>query len=565
MCGILAYSGNELRTGHFEKTFNTVAARGPDYSILTRINETAILGFHRLAIMDPSDAGNQPFHTDGRAAVCNGEIYNHRQLATQYQLTMKTGSDCEVILPLYRTLGLEEMCGVLDGVFAFSIVDGDRLHFGRDPIGIRPLFIGERYDSSGKKEVVVCSEIKGIPNHFEQVRPVPPGHYGTFNRKTNQLTMKPFYTYDYDELTDISEAEAISGIRDRLFAAVDKRMMSDRPIGCLVSGGVDSSLIAAMVAQHYETDTLHTFNVGLKVGASDRKYARIVANHIGSVHHEVTLTNAEALGLIPDTVRACESFDTTTIRASTMQLAIARYISRWTDIKVIFNGDVIDEASGSYVYFKNAPSNEAYQEESIRLMKEIHLFDVLRADRTISGSGLEARVPFADLDFLKFYMAIPPHLRKPREGAEKYLLRKSFEGLLPEEVLWRPKEAFSDGCSSPEDSWYSIIQRHVEPQLSDDNLAEAQATYAHCPPQTKEQLYYRELFQSKYATRASVIPHFWMPKWCGDGIIDPSARVLTDVYRPSSIKAVPETKTSPGWTTKSPHPLSPVLQSDTGE
>ena len=211
----------------------------------------------------------------------------------------------------------------------------------------------------------------------------------------------------------------------------------------------------------------------------------MVANAIGSIHHEVTLTNAEALDLIKDTVRACESFDTTTIRASTMQLAIARYISRWTDIKVIFNGDVIDEASGSYVYFKNAPSNMDYQNESIRLMKVIHIFDVLRADRTFSGCGLEARVPFADLDFVKFYMAIPPELRKPRNGVEKYLLRKSFEGLLPAEVLWRPKEAFSDGCSSPEDSWYSIIHRHVDPLFSDEELEVAQAKYAIAHPELK--------------------------------------------------------------------------------
>ena len=271
MCGILAYSGKELRTGHFEKAFNKVALRGPDYSVLTRINEASVLGFHRLAIMDTSDAGNQPFRIERNAAVCNGEIYNHEKLALEHGLTMATGSDCEVILPLYLKVGLAKLCQVLDGVFAFSIVEGHILHFARDPIGIRPLFIGERYDSAGKKEVMVCSEVKGIPNHFEHVRPVPPGHYGTFDQNSGRLTMNAYYDYDYPELADISEAEAIKGIQERLFAAVDKRMMSDRPIGCLLSGGVDSSLIAAMVAQHYETDTLHTFNVGLKIGASDRK------------------------------------------------------------------------------------------------------------------------------------------------------------------------------------------------------------------------------------------------------------------------------------------------------
>ena len=217
-----------------------------------------------------------------------------------------------------------------------------------------------------------------------------------------------------------------------------------------------------------------------------------------------------------------------------MQLALARYIQRETDIKVIFNGDVIDEASGSYVYFKNAPTLNDYQEESVRLMKEIHLFDVLRADRTISGCGLEARLPFGDLAFLKYYMAIPPILRRPRDGVEKYLLRKAFEGFLPEQVLWRPKEAFSDGCSEPEESWFSIIQNFVATQVTDVELAQAATLYPHCTPQTKEQFYYRKIFEQEYPGRASVIPHFWMPRWCGDDVVDPSARVLTDVYRAAS-------------------------------
>ena len=214
MCGILGYGGDELRTSHLEETFDKVSPRGPDFSVLTRIDETAILGFHRLAIMDPSDAGNQPFRTDRKAAVCNGEIYNYRQLATEYELTLNTGSDCEVLLPLYLTVGLRGMCKRLDGVFAFSIVDGEELHFGRDPIGIRPLFIGERHNARGEKEVIVCSEVKGIPPQFEYVRPFPPGHYGTFNRRTGQLTIEAFYAYDYPELTDITEEEAIQEIGD---------------------------------------------------------------------------------------------------------------------------------------------------------------------------------------------------------------------------------------------------------------------------------------------------------------------------------------------------------------
>ena len=229
---------------------------------------------------------------------------------------------------------------------------------------------------------------KRHPAVFDDVEPFPPGNLGTLNT-TRKASAHAYYHYDYPELSDITEEEAIVGIREKPLAAVDKRLMRDRPIGCLVSGGVDSSLIAAMVAKHYDVGTLHTFNVGLRAGASDRAYARIVADAIGSVHHEVNITRQEALDLLKETVYTCESFDTTTIRASTMQLAMARYISSSTPIKVIFNGDVIDEASGSYVYFKNAPSDQAYQEESVRLMKEIHLYDVLRADRTISGCGLK--------------------------------------------------------------------------------------------------------------------------------------------------------------------------------
>ena len=431
---------------------------------------------------------------------------------------------------MFRRFGIERTCRELDGVFSFAIFDGESMYVARDPIGIRPLFIGERHTKDGLTERLVCSELRGIHAHCDSLEPFKPAHFARISLATMAIETVAYYSYEYPEMNETGEAEIMATLKEKLIAAVDKRMMSDRPIGCLLSGGVDSSLIAALVARHYPRGTMHTFNVGLDTGASDRAYARMVADHIGSIHHEVTITRDEALALLKETVRVCESFDTTTIRASTMQLAIARYIQRETDIKVIFNGDVIDEASGSYVYFKNAPSLDAYQEETIRLMKEIHLYDVLRADRTISGCGLEARVPFGDKDFVQFYMSIPPALRQPRDGVEKYLLRKTFDGLIPDAVLWRPKEAFSDGCSEGTESWYSIIQEFVETEISDEAMAEA--AFVHCAPRTKEEFYYRSYFESYYPGRAPVIPHFWLPKWCGD-VIDPSARVLTDVYRPS--------------------------------
>jgi asparagine synthase (glutamine-hydrolysing) len=480
--------------------------------------------------MDPTPAGNQPFEFDGAFLVCNGEIYNHEELAIEHGFDLQSGSDCEVILHLYRKVGIEATVKALDGVFAFVIVDGDNVYAARDPLGIRPLFYGTHLTPSGETEYGLCSEMKGIHGITEDIHPFAPGHWAHFTKGV--MTIQAFYHYDYPEMSESDETYLMALIRQKLTAAVDKRMMSDRPIGCLVSGGVDSSLVAALVARHYDSGELHTFTVGLDIGASDRGYARMVADHIGSTHHEVLLSKEEALALLRETVQICESWDTTTIRASSMQLAVSRYIAQNTDVKVVFNGDVIDEASGSYVYFKNAPSAEAYQDETVRLMREIHLFDVLRTDRTISGCGLEARLPFGDLDFVQSYMSIPAEFRRPREGVEKYLLRKAFDGYLPDAVLWRPKEAFSDGCSQPEESWSTIIAEFVESMVRDEDFESAD--FKHGVPRTKEQYFYRQIFEETYPGRAEVIPHYWMPKWCGDDVVDPSARVLTDVYRAST-------------------------------
>ena len=532
MCGIFAYLGNDLSQDDLTSAFEMIQPRGPDFTTLQQVGESCWLGFHRLAIMDPSPAGNQPFWLNSATLVCNGEIYNHHELALNHHFTMDTGSDCEVILHLYRQLGIEQTVKALDGVFAFVIVDGDRMYLGRDPIGIRPLFVGHRTSESGKREWFACSEMKGLQSVCDEVRPFEPGHWAEIDMATGEMVTHRFYDMAYPESPEEDESVIMETLREKLIAAVDKRMMSDRPLGCLVSGGVDSSLVAALVARHYPEKGLHTFTVGLDIGASDRGYARMVADYLGTNHHEVCLSRQEALALIDETIRVCESFDTTTIRASTMQLAVCRYISENTDIKVVFNGDVIDEASGSYVYFKNAPSPEAYQEETIRLMREIYLYDVLRTDRTVSGCGLEARLPFGDLDFVQYYMSIPPKYRQPRDGVEKYLLRKAFEGYLPDAVLWRPKEAFSDGCSTMEESWYSIIQTFVSELVSDEEFEATQLD--HCAPRTKEELYYRRVFERHYPDRSAVIPAFWMPRWCGEDVVDPSARVLTSVYRPSS-------------------------------
>ena len=332
MCGIFGYFGTQSKPQTLLDAFQNIQSRGPDFTTLEKVTAGHWLGFHRLAIMDPTPAGNQPFHLDGATLVCNGEIYNHEALAAEYNLTLTSGSDCEVILHLYKTIGIERTVRALDGVFAFIIVDGETAYIARDPIGIRPLFLGTKQGPNAEVDVAVCSEMKGIHALVDTVAQFPPGHWARI--EDGHIAVHEYYGYDYPEMSEEDETYLMALIRDGLTAAVDKRMMSDRPIGCLVSGGVDSSLVAALVARHYDVGELHTFTVGLKVGASDRGYARMVADHIGSTHHEILLTKEQALALLEETVQICETWDTTTIRASSMQLAVSRYILNIRTLKL---------------------------------------------------------------------------------------------------------------------------------------------------------------------------------------------------------------------------------------
>lgn len=534
MCGIFAILGKKFNKGKIKTMFNTLKPRGPDNSELISLNNNLIhLGFHRLSINDLSSLGNQPlYHPENEKVIliCNGEIYNYKDLIKKYNIdNYKSTSDCEIIVWLYKKIGIENTIKELDGVFSFVLLDleSEKIYIGRDPFGVRPLFIAKTDDNLG-----IASEMKALAD-FDYIEPFSPGKWMEINYKNppKEFTYNTYYDYEYN-LSKIDNLELhCKEIKNLLETSVEKRLLSDRKIGCLLSGGVDSSLIAALVAKHYKKGELETFSIGIK-GAVDLEYARKVAEHIGSTHHEVVLTEEEMLDAIPTVIKSIESMDTTTVRASVPNYLISKYISENTDCKVIFQGDGMDEVAGSYLYLANAPDEISFHNECLRLLREIHTFDVLRADRTIADLGLEPRTPFLDKKFVNYYMSIPPQLRMHNDKIEKYLLRKAFDkdNLLPKEVLWRRKEAFSDGCSSEKKSWYQIIQEYVDQFISDEDFLKLKGNYKHNSPLLKESLYYRIIFDRLYKEHSNIIPHFWMPKWNKNNTNDPSARILNDVY-----------------------------------
>ena len=552
MCGIFCYllskeKPNNLTTV-LTKSFQKISRRGPDCqrmeatTILDPTNQKTrcdlTIGFHRLAIMDPSPSGHQPMRKHGFILVCNGEIYNYRKLVEQYKFQMNSSSDCEVILDMVSRMGMDETVRMLDGVFSFLLYHPGRhcLYVARDPFGVRPLFVGIKSNPDGSPYAYgFASEAKALCRICTRIQPFPPGSWweiDLFDGLIEQQYQYYHYKYQIDKFSFTNpESQLCQGIRDRLTAAVRKRLMSDRPIGCLLSGGLDSSLISALVAREFKKHNkgeLNTFSIGLP-DSPDLYYAQKVAQHIGSKHHSVVVSEQEFLAAIPEVIYAIESYDTTTVRASTGNYLIGKYIKQNTDCTVIFNGDGSDEQSG-YLYLGNAPSPQDFQQDCVRLLKEIHLFDVLRSDRSISSQwSLESRTPFLDKDFVDYYMSISPDLKMYTQSRmEKYLLRKAFDGLglLPDEVLWRRKEAFSDGCSDPSRSWHSIIQEYVGGKISDLQLDQAKQKYPHNTPQLKESLYYRQIFEGCFGPKhANLIPHYWMPKWCGEQV-DPSARTL---------------------------------------
>jgi asparagine synthase (glutamine-hydrolysing) len=504
----------------FEEGFKAIAHRGPDqHRILS--DEHGTFGFHRLAIMDVSEAGMQPFVKEGVTLMVNGEIYNEHALKARYADYPYQGhSDCEVLMPLYRDKGAE-LCRELDAEFAFVLVDGLNHHVlaGRDPIGIRPLFYGYQ---KGSGAIAFASEAKALMPLCAKIYPFPIGTVYIDGR---------FVRYHDITLPDrpvLKDPEAIKqAIQEGLTEAVSKRRMSDVPVGYLLSGGLDSSLVCALAARQ-TSEPLTTFSIGMTTDAIDLSYAALVAKHLGTKHHEILMTEKMVMEALPEVVRMLETYDITTIRASLGMYLLCQGIRRVSDIKVLLSGEISDELFG-YKYTDYAPSAQAFQDESLKRLRELYQYDVLRADRCIAAWSLEARVPFGDLRFVADVLAIDPAMKLNTKAMGKYWLREAFaEGdYLPETILWRDKAAFSDAVGH---SMVDALKTMAESNYTDEEFERKAVTYSHCPPISKEALWYRELFESFYPQQSHWLSAYWMPnpEWVGSAVNDPSARVLAN-------------------------------------
>ncbi len=518
MCGLL-FVDEKISDKDFLIAFNTISHRGPDQAFVHR-EENSIFGFHRLAIMDTSEKGMQPFITDRLIVMCNGEIYNEQYLKeyfSEYEYT--SHSDCEVLLPLYLKYG-PQMGSYLDAECAFVIFDKELgiVVAGRDPLGIRPLFYGY-LKSSGK--IAFASEVKALIHICDDIKPFPIG--------TIYYDGKWIHYHDVKEVNYLISDEklAVSKIKHKLVDAVKKRMMSDVPLGYLLSGGLDSSLVAAIGAS-FTSKPIVTFAIGMEHDAIDLKYAKIVSEHIGSKHYEVTMTFEEVLEALPLVIYHLETYDITTTRASLGMYLLSKFIKEKTDIKVILTGEISDELFG-YKYTDFAPNANAFQKESEKRLEELYEYDVLRADRCIAAWSLEARVPFGDLAFVKEVMSIDPELKLNKSGKGKFLLRKAFEKdeLIPDAILWREKAAFSDAVGH---SMVDQLKAYAEKLYTEDDLNCAFMKYPNNTPFTKEALWYRDVFESYFPNHSHLITDFWMPnkEWVGSDVKDPSARVLSN-------------------------------------
>jgi asparagine synthase (glutamine-hydrolysing) len=524
MCGIYAYKGPTFQWSELKDESDKIKYRGPDNSTVIKVDDEIVFAFHRLAIMGTTSLGDQPLVHPGDkdlTLICNGEIYNYKDLASSHGFDLKTGSDCEIILHMYKKYGIEKTIKALDGVFMFVLHDRDKdeIFAGRDPFGVRPGFIGQK-----GKDIFIASEAKPLVKTCNKITPFKPGHW--WQECSGKFTQYHFHREE--PLFNVKEKDILIGIRSRLESAVKKRMMAEREIGSLLSGGLDSSLISALVNKYHSGFPLKTFSIGMP-GSVDLEFAQSVADHLGTDHHQIQISEADFLSAIETVIYKIESYDTTTVRASVGNYLVSKFIRGNSDCKVIFNGDGSDEVCGGYVYMKNAPSPSAFQFECNRLVEEIHCFDVLRSDRSISSNGLEARTPFLDKEFVRYYLSIPADL-KMFDGVdrlEKYLLRKAFDdtNLVPNNVLWRRKCAFSDGVSSKKNSWHRILQNFVDSQITDTEFETKINTYTHCTPILKESYYYRKIYESFFGQHDKLIPHFWMPKWAETN--DPSARELS--------------------------------------
>lgn len=521
MCSVIGYCGEVFDKSAFENGFAKTKSRGPDDSRIIDV-KGGVLGFHRLSIMGLHDEGMQPFVLDGCVAVCNGELYGfaeQKQKLMDKGYKFKSESDCEILLPLYFEYGTD-MFNMLDAEFACIIYDGNKGTWiaARDPIGIRPLYYG--YDCKGT--IVFASEPKNLIGICKKIMPFPPGHYykdGEFVCYNN--ISRPNSTC-FDELEI-----ACGKIREKLIAGVKKRLVADAKVGFLLSGGLDSSLVCAIAARKSQKP-IKTFAIGMSEDAIDLKYARQVADFIGSDHTEVYMTPDEVISSLEDVIYLLGTYDITTIRASMGMYLVCKAIHDKTDIRVLLTGEISDELFG-YKYTDFAPNAKEFQKESEKRIKELHMYDVLRADRCISANSLEARVPFGDLDFVKYVMSIDPEMKINKYGKGKYLLRHAFEGLdyLPDSILWREKAAFSDAVGH---SMVDYLKDYAESVYTDEEYESKRKKHKHSTPFTKESLLYREIFEKFYPGQSEMIVDFWMPNksWEGCNVHDPSARVLSN-------------------------------------
>ena len=519
MCSIMGYCGSGVTFDVFKQHFEATKSRGPDD---TRIVDTGkgLLGFHRLAIMGLHPEGMQPFELHGSYVVCNGEIYGFDKFKAELSKTYHfiSESDCEVLLPLYEKYGVD-MFAMLDAEYALILFDAKTgsLVAARDPIGIRPLYYG--YDKAG--EILFASEPKSLIGLCDRIMPFPPGHYYKDGK---------FVCYrDIAKVEDVchDDLDTVCGkIHDKLVSGVEKRLVADAKVGFLLSGGLDSSLVCA-IAQKKSAVPIRTFAIGMSEDAIDQKYAKQVADYIGSDHTEVIMTRQLVLDSLEDVIHLLGTYDITTIRASMGMYLLCKWIHENTDIRVLLTGEISDELFG-YKYTDFAPSAEEFQKEAQKRIRELHMYDVLRADRCISVNSLEARVPFGDLDFVQYVMSIDPAKKLNTYGKGKYLLRHAFEGdYLPHDILYREKAAFSDAVGH---SMVDHLKAYAESYYTDEEFETLRQKYSHAQPFTKESLLYREIFEKYYPGQAEMVVDFWMPNksWEGCNVNDPSARVLAN-------------------------------------
>jgi len=586
-----SYSLDRISYGELYSMFLNGKNRGPESSKLLQMGMRVIMGFHRLAINGLTPESDQPISIGDIHLICNGEIYNYKELYELCGATPTTHSDCEVIIHLYRKFGMEHTLRLLDGVFALVLLDQSvsvefpLLYVARDPYGICPLYINQYTENN---PIMFSSELKMMYCEKTQqnlrAQHFPPGTFSEFYltpgvsptwkpKQSNVAYFLPSITFMQYKGLDNESGDGYFALhniehrlRETLIRAVEKRCeCTERPIACLLSGGLDSSLVASIVSNYHAKKGLppvETYSIGL-FGSEDLKYAKIVADYLGTTHTEIVVTEEDFIAAIPEVIYAIESYDTTTVRASIGNYLVAKHIANHSTAKVIFNGDGADELMGGYLYMQACPNALEYDCETRRLLKEIHAFDVLRSNKCVSTNGLEPRTPFLDREFTQTYLSIPPQIRfeSPKirindsliDGVdimkevyvEKHFIRGAFEyvedmpethrhdgsGFLPETILWRKKEAFSDGVSKHSRSLFEIIQEYTN-QMNFQHIKHGWRNSANVP-KTNEQLYYRSIFE-RHFPNADILPRFWMPKYVAAN--DASARTLVSLYQNNSPK-----------------------------